>query len=97
MLQPQSTPGSQARPLMTTVPNVVTTKDCSYLKDEMSWLLLATKKCNHFANECTDPAIKAAINKIGQTHERHYNLLLKHLQTNNTQVMNNVPQPNQAQ
>lgn len=82
---------------MTTVPNVVTTKDHAYLKDQMSWLLLATKKCAHFASECQDPAIQNAIHTIGQTHERQYNLLLQHLQTNNTQVMNHVPSPNQAQ
>jgi hypothetical protein len=97
MQQPQQVPGSQARPTMSTVPKVVTTKDCAYLKDEMSWLLLAMKKCAHFASECQDPAIQQAINQIGQMHERQYTLLLKHLQTNNAQVMSNVPQPNQMQ
>lgn len=86
---------SQARPIMTTVPTIITTKDCTYLKDEMSWLLVAMKKCAHFAKECQDPAIQTAMSKICQMHERHYKLLLKHLQTNNAQEMQNVPQPNQ--
>lgn len=88
---------SQARPIMTTVPTIITTKDCSYLKDELSWLLVVMKKCAHFEKECQDSAIKTAINKIGQMHERHYNLLLKHLQTNNTQAMQHIPQQNQPQ
>lgn len=95
--QLQHTPGSQAHPTMSAVPNVVTTKDSAYLTDQLSWLLLAMKKCAHFASECQDPAIGQAISKIGQMHERQYTLLLKHLQTNNTQVMSHVPQPNQMQ
>lgn len=77
---------------MQTPPNVMTTKDTAYLKDQLSWLLLAMKKCSHFANECSDPEIGQAITKAGQMHERHYKLLLKHLQTNNTMQMQQVPQ-----
>nr|WP_090982818.1 hypothetical protein [Paenibacillus sp. CF384] len=73
-------------------PKVITTKDASYLKDQLSWLLLAMKKCSHFARECSDPEIGQAIHKAGMMHERHYTLLLKHLQNNNTQEMKNVPQ-----
>ncbi|WP_091224649.1 hypothetical protein [Paenibacillus sp. BC26] len=73
-------------------PKVITTKDASYLKDQLSWLLLAMKKCSHFARECSDPEIGQAIDKAGKMHERHYNLLLKHLQNNNTEGMKNVPQ-----
>lgn len=83
---------SQQQPLMAQPPKVITTKDCSYLKDELSWELLAMKKCHHFAEECQDPEVKQAINKAGQMHQRHYQMLLKHLQNNNQAAMANVPQ-----
>ncbi|MCL6517521.1 spore coat protein [Alicyclobacillus sp.] len=86
----------QAQPQMTTPPRVITTKDASYLKDQMSWLLVAAKKCAHYAKECTDPQVRQAIDRIGQMHQRHYQLLLGHLKTNNSQAMQSVPQPGQT-
>lgn len=80
------------QPIMMTPPSVVTGKDLLYLKDGMSWLLDAMKKCSHFAGEVQDPQIKQAINQIGQLHQRHYHLLLKHCQNNNTQQMASVTQ-----
>ncbi|WCK53965.1 hypothetical protein PP175_22010 [Aneurinibacillus sp. Ricciae_BoGa-3] len=85
----------QQQPLMMAPPQIISTKDLNYLKDQMSWLLLAMKKCAHFAGECTDTDIKQAITKAGQMHQRHYNMLLKHCQNNNTQAMASVPQPQQ--
>lgn len=55
-------------------------KDLSYLKDEMSWELLAFKKCHHFAQECQDPQIKKKLDEIGKIHQRHYQTLLNHVQ-----------------
>jgi hypothetical protein len=97
-LQQQMTQQSQTQqPMMMHPPQVITTKDAMYLRDEMSWLLLAAKKCNHYSQECQDPAIAQAIDRIGKLHERHYAMLLKHCQTNNTQAMANVPQSGQTQ
>jgi len=81
----------QTQPLMQVPPAVITTKDYSYLKDELSWELLAMKKCSHFARECSDPEIRQAIDKAGLMHQQHYMQILKHLQTNNNQAMSNVP------
>lgn len=81
------------QPLMQTPPAVITTKDCLYLKDELSWELLAAKKCSHTARECSDPEIRQAIDKAGQMHQQHYMRILKHLQTNNNQAMSSIPQP----
>lgn len=77
----------QQQPIMMAPPNIITKKDLLYLKDIMSWLLDATKKCSHFSKECTDPRVKQAIDRAGQMHQRHYNLILKHCQNNNDQVM----------
>jgi hypothetical protein len=81
---------AQQQPVMQTPPQVITTKDHAYLKDQLSWLLLAAKKCRHFAQECTDPQIAQAIDQAGQMHQRHYLLLLKHLQNDNTAAMQAV-------
>ena len=90
----QQTPiPDQTKPIMQAPPAVITTKDCSYLKDELSWELLAMKKCSHYARECSDPEIRQAIDKAGLMHQQHYMRILKHLQTNNNQVMSSVPQP----
>lgn len=91
-MQPQQT---QQQPQMMTPPRVVTTKDYLYLKDALSWELLAAKKSYHFANECSCQQTKQLLNKAGQMHQRHYNILLKHLQTNNNEEMKKVPQPQQ--
>jgi hypothetical protein len=65
---------------MSTPPNVITTKDLSYLKDAMSWELLAMKKCSHYATYCQDNEIKSEIDRCGQMHQKHYDQLLQYLQ-----------------
>ncbi|MBP1934656.1 hypothetical protein [Ammoniphilus resinae] len=82
----------QQQPIMMTPPEVVTTKDILYLKDAMSWALLAAKKCSHFSGEIGCNQSKQLIDQIGQMHQRHYNMLLKHCQTNNMQQMAQIPQ-----
>lgn len=83
----------QSQPLMQAPPAIISTKDCAYLKDELSWELLAMKKCSHLAKECSDPEIQQAIDKAGLMHQQHYMQILKHLQTNNNQAMSGIPQP----
>ncbi|SFS65656.1 hypothetical protein [Marininema halotolerans] len=60
----------------------LTSKDLNYLKDEMSWELLAFKKCFHYSQECTDPQLKQLIDQVGQMHQQHYQQLLAHLDPN---------------
>lgn len=92
MQQNQAQGGQQQQPVMMQPPQVITTKDYQYLKDQLSWEILAMKKCRHYAQESTNPEIKQAIDKAGQMHQRHYQLLLKHLQNNNMEEMKKVPQ-----
>ncbi|HSH24750.1 MAG TPA: hypothetical protein VLA13_04350 [Massilibacterium sp.] len=63
-------------------PAVVSTKDHLYLQDMLSWNLNAMKKAHFFANQCQDAEIKQAIEQSCFMHERHYQLLLKHLGQN---------------
>jgi len=94
-MQQQTVSSNQQQPVMMKPPSEITTKDYAYLKDQLSWLLLAMKKCAHYANECSDPQIGQAINQVGQAHLRHYNLLLAHFQTNSTMNIATAPQPAQ--
>lgn len=84
--------GNQQQPITTEPPQVITGKDLNYLEDIMSWQLNAIKKCHHFAQECVDQDIKQAIDRAGQMHARHYQLLLQHCQNNNAQQMASIPQ-----
>lgn len=86
-MQQTQTSGQQQQHVIAQPPKVITTKDCLYLKDQLSWELIAMKKCRHFAAECTDPEIAQAIDQAGQMHQRHYERLLTHLQNNNNMQM----------
>lgn len=92
MQQQHASQGQQQQPVIGQPPQVVTTKDIMYLKDQLSWELLAMKKCRHFAEECSDPDIKQAIDRAGRMHQRHYELLLKHLKTDNNAGMESIRQ-----
>lgn len=66
----------------TTTPdrNMITDKELNYIKDFLSWELLAVKKCEDAAKACTDPQIQSLIQQTGSKHQQHYNQLLTHLQ-----------------
>ncbi|ARI76657.1 hypothetical protein [Halobacillus mangrovi] len=69
---------NQAQP-MPQVPNIVSTKDQLYISDMLSWNLNACKKAHFFAQNCQTPEIQAALEEAGQMHQRHYNKILNHL------------------
>jgi hypothetical protein len=82
MQQQQQQTGQQmqtGQQVMSEPPSVISTKDLNYLRDAMSWELVAMKKCHHFAQECQDQQIKKEIDKTGQMHQKHYQTLLKHV------------------
>ncbi|WP_078429948.1 hypothetical protein [Alkalihalobacterium alkalinitrilicum] len=81
--QPQQTSMNQQQGIMPQPPNVVTSKDHLYISDMLSWNLLAMKKCHFYAGHCTDPEVKAVIEKAGQMHKQHYDRVLQHFQTQN--------------
>jgi len=59
--------------------NLLSDKELHYLKDFLSWELLAVKKCHDAANRSTDPQIRSLIEQIGRKHRQHYETLLHHL------------------
>ncbi|MFW6287422.1 MAG: hypothetical protein ACOC2J_01565 [bacterium] len=69
----------QSQERMSRPPACITTKDLAYLRDALSWELLAMKKCYHYAQHCQNEKIRKTINTAGQIHQRHYRMLLVHL------------------
>lgn len=53
---------------MNTVPNIISTKDLSYLEDMFNWHLNASKKASHFSEEVKDPSIKEALEGDSMMH-----------------------------
>ena len=58
----------------------LTEKDLAYLKDQMSWELLACKKAFHYANETQETECKQAMFQIAEQHQQNLERLLGHLQ-----------------
>lgn len=78
------------QPQIPNPPRAITTKDLLFIKDVLSWELLAFKKFHHLAAQVTNPQIKQALEKAGQMHQNHYQRLLPHLQVNNNQTLANM-------
>lgn len=87
----------QSQTNMQTPPQAITTKDLSYIKDALSWELLAFKKFHFIAGQVQDTEIQQALERVGQMHQQHYQKLLSHLQVDNQSVLNNMPGGQQLQ
>jgi hypothetical protein len=59
--------------------NLIAEKELLYLKDYLSWELLAMKKCADTASRMEDQDAAKIIREIGQKHQDHYNAILNHL------------------
>lgn len=59
--------------------NLVADKELHYLKDYLSWELLAMKKCNDTASQVQDAQMAQLVRQIGQKHQDHYNTILSQL------------------
>lgn len=68
--------------IMEQPPEYITTKDLAYLKDALSWELTAMKKCYHFSMESKEPDVKNILEKTCRMHQNHYDILLKHVDSN---------------
>lgn len=78
-------------------PRAITTKDLLYIKDALSWELLAFKKFHFLAQQVQNSEIKQSLDKVGQMHQRHFQKLLTHLQVSNNNTLANLPNPQQVQ
>lgn len=77
----------QNQAIMPQPPAVISTKDQMYISDMLSWNLLAMKKAHFFAQQSQDSEIKQALEQAGSMHQKHYQMILNHLQTNQQQQM----------
>ncbi len=76
-------------------PPLITTKDLLYLKDVMSWELLAFKKFHFLASQVENEEIKQALDEAGRMHQQHYQRILGHLQIDNNAGMSGMPNRSQ--
>lgn len=58
---------------------VLSEKELNYLKDHLSWELLAVKKFHHYADQMQDPGLKQLAHELGQKHQNRYQTLLNHV------------------
>ncbi|HET7627375.1 MAG TPA: hypothetical protein VFK44_03205 [Bacillales bacterium] len=93
--QPNMQQQAGGQPIMQQPPNVLTTKDHHYLNDMISWNLDALKKAHFFAEQCQDPEIRQTLQAVGQLHQRHYGILLNHLQHHQQQNPQQAAQQSQ--
>lgn len=54
---------------MNNVPNIISTKDLSYICDMFHWNFTASKKALHYSNEVTDEEIKEELENIYEMHK----------------------------
>lgn len=54
---------------MNNVPNIISTKDLSYICDMFQWNFTAAKKALHYQQEVSDSDIKNELNSIFEMHK----------------------------
>lgn len=91
-MQQQQTGIDYQQAVMMEPPEIMSTKDHLYVKDMLSWNLLAMKKMHFFAQQCQNPDVKEALEQVGLMHDRHYQLLLQQMQQYLNQPSQNISQ-----
>jgi hypothetical protein len=61
------------------MPNNLTSRELSYLEDNLDAELLLVKKFTTFAEQCQDSTLKNTCLKIADKHAGHYDKLLQYL------------------
>ena len=62
---------------MKEVPNIISTKDLSYIKDMLSWNLVMAKKSKEYLKLIGDKDVKELLKKVNEVHKSHYEMLLE--------------------
>jgi hypothetical protein len=71
----------QQNATMTQDRSLIGEKELLYIKDYLSWELLAIKKCEDTANQIQDQPLAQFVRQVGQKHQEHYNTILNQLQS----------------
>ena len=56
---------------MKEVPNIISTKDLSYIKDMLSWNLVMAKKSKEYLKLVGDKDVKELLKKYKEVHKSH--------------------------
>ena len=64
---------------MDNVPNIISTKDLSYISDMLNWIHVISKKINHYTNIVEDEDLLNLLENINDLLINHYNNLLEAL------------------
>jgi hypothetical protein len=54
-------------------------KDLAYMKDHMSWELLACKKAYQYAHQTLEPECRQVATQVAETHQRNFERIVQHL------------------
>ena len=62
---------------MNEVPNIISTKDLSYIKDMVSWNLVMAKKINSYIVCVQDEDVRKVLLDAYKMHKEHYKELME--------------------
>lgn len=65
---------------MKSVPNIISTKDLSYIEDMLNWNYVLIKKINNYINEVKDTDVKKLLEKSSKDLKKNYNDILNTLE-----------------
>lgn len=64
---------------MKTVPNIISTKDLSYIEDMLNWKFILIKKMNNYMNDIQDESIKKVIQSASEELTKEYTKYVDYL------------------
>ncbi len=64
---------------MKSVPNIISTKDLSYLEDMLNWNFILIKKINNYINEVNDTGVKRILTKTKNSLLNDYKTILDYI------------------
>lgn len=62
--------------IMNEVPNIISTKDLSYIKDMLKWNFTLIKKTNMYVEMCTDESVKKLLERVSKVHKAQFEDLM---------------------
>lgn len=65
---------------MKSVPNIISTKDLSYLEDMLNWNFVLIKKINNYLNDIKDEDVVKSFDKAYKELMKNYNDILSTLE-----------------
>lgn len=65
---------------MKSVPNIISTKDLSYLEDMLNWNFILIKKINNYFNDIKDEDVIKSFDKAYKELKKNYNDILSTLE-----------------